>query len=82
MLAEDCRYITTFSTHNGLFHCARLNYGTNAAAQLFQFTLQETQKGIANVQNIADDIIIFGLTRVEHDNALNDCLARLKQKIL
>ena len=41
VLAEDCRYIPPFSTHIGLFQYARLNYGTNAAAELFQFTLQE-----------------------------------------
>ena len=82
VLADDCRYIKTFSTHIGLFQYARLNYGTNAAAELFQFTLQEPLKGIANAKTIADDIIIFGQTRAEHDKALNDCLTRLKQKNL
>ena len=76
VLAEDFRYITTISTHIALFQYARLNYGTNAAAELFQFTLQEAIKGIANVKNIADDIIIFGQTRTEHDKALYVCLAR------
>ena len=82
VLAEGCRYIATFSTHIGLFQYARLNYGTNAAAELFQFTLQEALKGIANVKNIADDIIIYGQTRAEHDKALSDCLQRLKHKNL
>jgi hypothetical protein len=35
-LHEDSRYITTFSTHVGLFRYKRLNYGTNAAAEIFQ----------------------------------------------
>ena len=48
----------------------------------FQFTLQEALKGIANVKNIADDIIIYGQTRAEHDKALSDCLQRLKHKHL
>ena len=82
VLAEDFRYITNISTHIGLFQYARLNYGTNAAAELFQFTLQEALKGIANVKNTADDIIIFGQTRTEHDKALYVCLARLKLKNL
>ena len=35
-LHEDSRYITTFTTHVGLFRYKRLNYGTGAAAELFQ----------------------------------------------
>jgi hypothetical protein len=35
-LHEDSRYITTFSTHVGLFRYKRLNYGTNVAAEIFQ----------------------------------------------
>ncbi|XP_065060965.1 uncharacterized protein K02A2.6-like [Rhopilema esculentum] len=81
-LHKDSRYITTFSTHIGLFQYKRLNYGTNAAAELFQHTLQEALKGIDNVRNLADDIIIFGKTRAEHDKALNECLARLKARKL
>ena len=38
-LEEASRYITTFSTHVGLFRHKRLNCGTNAAAEIFQFTL-------------------------------------------
>ena len=48
------------------------------AAELFQHTLQEALNGIDNVRNLADDIIIFGKTRAEHNKALNECLARLK----
>ena len=35
-LTEESRYITTFSTHEGLFRYKRLNYGTNSAAEIFQ----------------------------------------------
>ena len=34
-LDEASRYITTFSTHIGLFRYKRLKYGTNAAAEIF-----------------------------------------------
>ena len=44
-LHEDSRYITTFSTHVGLFRYKRLNYGTNAAAEVFQYTLQQQLQG-------------------------------------
>ena len=53
-LSPASRSITTFCTHVGLFRYKRLNYGTNAAAELFQHALQETLKGIKGVKNIAD----------------------------
>lgn len=79
-LEEDSRYITTFSTHVRLFRYKRLNYGTNAAAEMFQNALQSALAGIPGVCNIADDIIVFGVNRQEHDKALNDCLQRLSDK--
>jgi len=79
-LDEQSRHITTFSTHIGLFRYTRLNYGTNAAAELFQHTLQQHLQGIKGVKNIADDILVFGSTRDEHDRALEACLERLSEK--
>ena len=79
-LEEQSRYITTFSTHLGLYRYKRLNYGTNAAAEMFQYTLQTALQGLTGVKNIADDIIIFGSTRSEHDKNLDECLKRLTTK--
>ena len=79
-LDEQSRYITTFSTHVGLYRYKRLNYGTNAAAEIFQYTLQTALQGLKGVKNIANDIIIFGSTRAEHDSNLDKCLQRLKAK--
>ena len=79
-LDSESRYITTFSTHLGLYRYTRLNYGTNAAAELFQNTLQQHLQGIDSVKNIAGDILIFGRTRKEHDQALDKCLTRLTEK--
>ena len=64
-LDEASRSITTFSTHLGLYRYKRLNYGTNAAAEIFQYTLQTQLQGLKCVKNIADDIIVFGQTREE-----------------
>lgn len=79
-LDEQCRYITTFSTHLGLYRYKRLNYGTNAAAEMFQYTLQTALQGLNGVKNIADDIIIFGSTRSKHDLNLDACLKRIAGK--
>ena len=79
-LHKDSQYITTFSTHAGLFRYKGLNYGTNAAAEIFQNALQTALEGIPGVCNIADYIIVFGKNRPEHDKALNACLHRLSHK--
>ena len=54
----------------------RLNDGTNAAAELFQHTLQQTLQGIKGIKNIADDIIVFGNIREDYDRALEEFLTR------
>ena len=58
-LDERSRYIITFSTHVSLYRYKRLNYGTNAAAELFQHTLQTVLEVLDGIRNLADDIIIF-----------------------
>ncbi|XP_065067305.1 uncharacterized protein K02A2.6-like [Rhopilema esculentum] len=79
-LSEESRNITTFSTQVGLFRYKRLNYDTNASAEIFQYTLQKALQGLNGVQNIADDIVVYGATREEHDANLDKCLERLKNK--
>ena len=79
-LDQQSRRITTFSTHIGLFRYTRLNYGTNAAAELFHYILQQHLQGIKGSKNIADDILVFGSTRDVHDRALEARLERLSEK--
>ena len=79
-LDPKSRHITTFSTHIGLYRYKRLNYGTNAAAEIFQYTLQTQLQGLIGVKNIADDIIVYGSTRKEHDENLDKCLQRLRTR--
>ena len=45
-LKGESRYITTFSTHLGLFRYKRLNHGNNVAAEIFQYTLQAQFHGL------------------------------------
>ena len=81
-LSPASRGITTFSTHLGLYRYKRLNYGTNAATEIFQHALQETPQGIQGAKNIADDIIVFGNTRKDHDRTLKEVLTRLQENNL
>ena len=81
-LDEQSRFIATFSTHLGLFRYTGLPYGINAAAEIFQYTPQQQLHGIDGVRSIADDIIIFGTTKQQHNTALEQCLKRLSEKVL
>ena len=69
-LAADSRNITTFATHKGLRRYARLNFGTNSASEMFQHIISELLRDIPGAMNISDDIIVFGKTQADHDEAL------------
>ena len=70
VLAPQSRYITMFATHQGLWRYCRLNFGTNSASKIFQKLIYEQIHDIPGALNISDDVIIFGKTQADHDNAL------------
>ena len=69
-LNKESRHITTFATHEGLFRYKKLNFGTNSASEIFQHAISEQTHHIQNAINISDDVIIYGQTQAEHDEAL------------
>jgi hypothetical protein len=79
-LHDESRPITIFTTHQGLFRYKRLNFGVTSAAEVFQHTIQTLLADIPNVRNVSDDIIIFGKSQAEHDQALHSTLERLHTK--
>ena len=79
-LHPDSRYITTFSTHMGLFQYKRLNFGISSASEIFQETICNVIRDIDGAKNISDDIIIYGKTQADHDKALDATLRRLSDK--
>ncbi|XP_062610190.1 uncharacterized protein K02A2.6-like [Saccostrea cucullata] len=81
-LAPESRYITTFSSHVGLFRYKRLIFGVNSAAEVFQAVIQQTIEGIPGTRNISDDIIVYGKSQEEHDNSLQLLLTRLRERNL
>jgi hypothetical protein len=76
-LHPDSRYITTFSTHCGTFRSKRLFFGCNSASEEFDNILTGKLVGLRGVKSIADDILVFGKTQVEHDCNLKALLVRL-----
>ncbi|XP_014665850.1 PREDICTED: uncharacterized protein K02A2.6-like [Priapulus caudatus] len=78
-LQPESRYITTFSTHVGLFRYKRLMFGINAASEVFQNALSGVLSGLKGCKNMSDDIIVYGQTQESHDKNLKAVLERLEQ---
>ena len=81
-LDESSHYITTFTTHQGLFCYKRLNFGTSSASEVFQSTMQQVLSGVKGCKNISDDIIIYARTADEHDTPLRQVFEVAKQRNL
>lgn len=75
-LHEESRYITTYTTHKGILQYKRLNFGMNSASETFQNKIQ------CQWRNVSDDIIVFGATQNEHDQALRRILHVAKERNL
>ena len=48
-----------------------LNFGTSSASEIFQKEIQSLLANIPGSLNISDDVIVFGHTQAEHDEALD-----------
>jgi hypothetical protein len=59
-IAPESRYVTTFSTHRGLFRYKRLNFGMNCAAEIFNDVIRQTVSRIPGMVNRSDDIFVTG----------------------
>lgn len=79
-LHEDSRRFTTTITPLGLMAYNRLPMGLRDAASVFQKCVFETLKTCENTIAFIDDILVFGKTREEHDNALESVLHALSAK--
>ena len=69
-----------FSTHVGLRRFKRLNFGDSSAAEIFQNAIRETLSGIEGAINLSDDILVYGRTQEDHDQALRKRFQRLRLK--
>ena len=76
-LDPECRNITTFSTHLGLYRYKRLAFGINSAAEIFQYTIASLINDIMGVRNISDDIIVYDEDQHSNDLSLNKVLQQL-----
>ena len=64
----------TFNTPFGRYRFKRLPFGVVVSQDIFQRKLDDIYRNIPNVTGIADDIIIYGSTEEEHDQAFVNML--------
>ncbi|GAB0100137.1 uncharacterized protein DMENIID0001_161310 [Sergentomyia squamirostris] len=78
-LHPDCRHITTFITHKGMYRFKRLMFGLSCAPEMFQKIMEQILSPIPNAMNYLDDIIVFGKDLEEHDRTLKLTLQTLEE---
>ena len=63
--------LLTFNTPFGRYRSNRLPFGVWSASEIFGKRIYENiVEGLEGVANIQDDIIVWGSTKVEHDQRL------------
>ena len=76
-LHYESSLLCTFNTPFGRFRPKRLPFGVKVSQDLFWRELDEILRDMPNVTGIADDILVYGSTDIEHDqtfiNMLETC---------
>ena len=76
-LDEESRRVTTFAVLDRLFQYKRLAFGVSSAPELYQKLVRDLLKDLPGIQNAADDMVVHGRDRAEHDDRLHGLLQRL-----
>ena len=66
-LDKPSSYLTTFSTPFGRYRWLRLPFGLKVSSEIFQKRIVQSIDDLPGTLCIADDILIYGSTRMEHD---------------
>ncbi|XP_029701916.1 uncharacterized protein K02A2.6-like [Takifugu rubripes] len=72
--------LTTFITPFGRYCFHRLPFGISSAPEHFQKRLSQMLTGLEGTVCHADDILVFGTSREQHDHRLSKVLERLQQE--
>ena len=76
---EDSKNITAFETSKGIFRYKKLNMGIHNASEYLQKAMkQKVIKGLKRTRSIADNVIVAGKGRAQHDEHLLQLCERLR----
>ena len=81
-LHPDSRHLTCMLIDIGRFQWTQLPMGMNVASDVFQKMLDEIFQNVQGVTGIADDMIIYGKSRDEHDIHFLNFLSIVRKKNL
>ena len=79
-LDEPSSYLTTFNSPFGRYRFLRMPFGLRMAQHVFQHRIDQLIEGCPGVTGIADDIVVFGRTKEEHDANLHTFMERCAAK--
>lgn len=78
-LTDNAKELTAFVTSDGLFHFKNMPFGLVNAPASFSRIMRDLLRGLDNVDNFIDDILIHTATFEEHLVTLREVLERLKK---
>ncbi|XP_031330691.1 uncharacterized protein LOC116161478 [Photinus pyralis] len=79
-LDPQSQLLTTFISPFGRWAFKKLPMGITSAPERFQREMWEALEGLDGIINVADDTLVFGSTREEHDRRLQLVLQRCSEK--
>ena len=78
-LTKDSQKYTTFNSPFGRYKYLRLPFGIKSSSEVFQKTISQILENIDGCEVIADDILIWGQDKEEHNQRLCAVLERIRQ---
>ena len=70
----------TFNTPVRRYRFTRLAFGMNSAQDVFQKEVDQTYEGLVGVDEVVDDILVYGKDREDHDAKLEAVLRRTRER--
>ncbi|PIK56474.1 hypothetical protein BSL78_06637 [Apostichopus japonicus] len=78
-MAEESKPLTAFVTHDGLYQFNTMPFGLVNAAATFSRVMRKLLRGLDNVHNYIDDILIHTETWESHLQKVREVFKRLRQ---
>jgi hypothetical protein len=82
VVKPECRHLTAFVTSEGLFQFRKMPFGFVTAGATFSRMMRKLLKGMEDILNFLDDILVYTNTWKEHLRALRELFTRLRNACL
>ena len=76
---EESSKLLAFLTPKGRYKFKRMPFGIHSASEIFQAEIAQIINDIDGVDNMQDDIIVWGETKEEHNARLREVLSRIRK---